>query len=67
MKYTIQYEREADKRWIAEIPALPGVLAYGVTKKDATAKVEALALRAVAEKIEHGEVSPNFSIAFTTL
>lgn len=67
MKYNIQFERETDGRWIAEINDLPGVLAYGATKKEAIVKVEALALRAVAEKIEHGEVSPDFAISFTTL
>ena len=67
MKYSIQFEREADGRWIAEIADLPGVLAYGATKEDAIAKVEALALRAVAEKIEHGETSSDFTISFSTL
>lgn len=67
MKYNIQFERESDGRWIAEIVNLPGVLAYGATKKEAIAKAEALALRVVAEKIEHGEVSPDFAISFTTL
>lgn len=67
MKYNIQFEQEADGRWIAEINDLPGVLAYGATKNEALAKAEALALRVVAEKIEHGEASPDFAISFTTL
>lgn len=54
MKYNIQFEQEHDGRWIAEVPDLPGVLAYGETKDEALAKVEALALRVVAEKIELG-------------
>ena len=67
MKYNIKFEREDDRRWIAEIVDLPGVLAYGKTKKEATAKVEALALRVVAEKVEHGEITPNFAISFNVL
>ena len=66
MKYKIQCERETDGRWIAEIEELPGVLAYGKTKKEAIAKAEALALRVISEKIEHGESSPDFTISFTT-
>ena len=67
MKYNIQFEQEHDGRWIAEVPNLPGVLVYGDTKDKALAKVEALALRVVAEKIEHGESSPDFTISFSTL
>ena len=54
----IEFEREEDGRWIAEIPELPGVMAYGATQKDARAKVEALALRALADRLEHGETIP---------
>ena len=67
MKYNIQFEQEHDGRWIAEVPDLPGVLAYGRTKDEALAKVEALALRVVAERIELGESSPDFTISFSTL
>ncbi len=52
MNFAIEFEQEDDGRWIAEIPALPGVMAYGVTRADAESKVEALALRVVADKIE---------------
>ena len=55
MTFNIELEQEADGRWIAEVSAIPGVLAYGVTKPDAVAKVQALALRALAERLEHGE------------
>jgi predicted RNase H-like HicB family nuclease len=55
MKLTIETDREADGRWIAEVPELPGVMAYGATKGDAMAKAETLALRALAEQLEHGE------------
>ncbi len=52
MKFQIEIDRENDGRWIAEIPALPGVMAYGKTRQEAIAKVEALALRVVADKTE---------------
>jgi len=55
LRLTIDTEQEEDGRWIAEIPELPGVMAYGPTRSDAVAKVEALALRVLAERIEHGE------------
>jgi predicted RNase H-like HicB family nuclease len=54
-RFTIEIEREADGRWIAEIPALPGVLAYGATRDQAIARAKALALRVLAERLEHGE------------
>jgi predicted RNase H-like HicB family nuclease len=54
----IENEQEEDGRWIAEIPALPGVLAYGATKADANAKAQALALRVIADRLEHGESLP---------
>jgi predicted RNase H-like HicB family nuclease len=54
----IEIEREDDGRWIAEIPALPGVLAYGMTEADARAKTKALAFRVIADRIENGEPLP---------
>jgi predicted RNase H-like HicB family nuclease len=51
----LEVEREDDGRWIAEAPALPGVMAYGSTRAEALAKVEALALRVLADRLEHGE------------
>lgn len=54
----IEYHREEDGRWLADIPALPGVTAYGRTKKQATAAVQALALRLIADRLEHGEAVP---------
>jgi predicted RNase H-like HicB family nuclease len=54
-RFAIQVEREADGGWIAEIAALPGVLAYGATGEEAIAKAKALALRVLAERLEHGE------------
>lgn len=58
MNFTIECEEEADGRWIAEVPQLPGVLCYGVTADEAMAKAEVLALRAMAERLEHGESRP---------
>ena len=65
MNYTIQHEQEDDGRWLAEVPELPGVLAYGLTPQEAMSKAEILALRVIAEHLEHGEsipVSINISI-----
>ena len=55
MTLTIETEREVDGRWIAEVMEIPGAMAYGETRKDAVAKAQALALRVIAERIEHGE------------
>jgi predicted RNase H-like HicB family nuclease len=60
----IDFEREEDGRWIAEIEALPGVMAYGVTRAEARGKVEALALRTLADRIEHGEKVPEVGDLF---
>ena len=51
----IEIEQETDGRWLAEIPALPGTLAYGDSREDASDKAKALALRVLADKMEHGE------------
>jgi predicted RNase H-like HicB family nuclease len=56
MQLTIRLLRETDGRWIADIPELPGVTAYGVTPEEATVTAKALALRVMAEEIEHGEM-----------
>jgi predicted RNase H-like HicB family nuclease len=55
---TIETEQEQDGRWIAEVPSLPGVLAYGETKSDASAKAQALALRVIADRLDNGEPLP---------
>lgn len=55
MNFTIEHEQENDGRWLAEVPQLPGVLAYGATEGEAMAKVQALALRVLAERIEQDE------------
>jgi predicted RNase H-like HicB family nuclease len=54
----IESEREDDGRWIAELPALPGVLSYGATEAEAQAKVKALALRVIADRLDNGEPLP---------
>jgi predicted RNase H-like HicB family nuclease len=58
MRLVIEIEREGDGRFLAEVPALPGVMAYGAAEAEAVAKVKALALRVLAERIEHGEPVP---------
>jgi predicted RNase H-like HicB family nuclease len=54
----IEFEKEDDGRWIAEIPELPGVMAYGDSRNEAISKAEALALRVLADRLEHGEEIP---------
>ena len=58
MKFKVEIEREEDGRWIAEVMELPGVMAYGASSEEAKAKVQALALRVVADRLEHGEAGP---------
>lgn len=61
----IELEQEVDGRWVGEVTDLPGVMAYGVTRPDAVARVQALALRVLAERLEHGEAVPEFlQVAF---
>jgi len=65
MNFEVEFEQETDGRWIAEIPELPGVLAYGVTPLQAGARAKALALRVVAERMENEDSIPGInSIAF---
>jgi predicted RNase H-like HicB family nuclease len=68
MQLTIRLLRETDGRWIADISELPGVTVYGASPEEATRKAKALALRVIAEEIEHGEMNPSadtlrFSVA----
>ena len=60
----IEIEREVDGRWIADCADLPGVMAYGDSKADAVAKVKALALRVLADLLEHGENVPDLAEVF---
>lgn len=58
MNFTIELELESDGRWLAEFLELPGVLAYGATAEEAVSKAEVLALRVIAERLEHNESRP---------
>lgn len=68
MNFTIEFEQETDGRWIAEVVDIPGALAYGQSQQESLARVEALALPVIAERLEHGEieaglVSVSFAVA----
>jgi predicted RNase H-like HicB family nuclease len=65
MNLTVETEQEADGRWIAEVPELSGVLAYGSSREQAIAHAEALALRVIAERLEHGEDVPDMTQMFS--
>lgn len=60
----VEIEREDDGRWIGEVRSLPGVLAYGQTHEEALARTEVLALRVLADRLEHGEAVPELSALF---
>jgi predicted RNase H-like HicB family nuclease len=60
----IEIQKEADGRWIAEIPDLPGVMSYGRSQEEAVAKAKALALRVLADRLEHGETIPELGEIF---
>jgi len=60
----IEIEREDDGRWVAEVPDLSGVMVYGETRKDAIARVQSLALRVIADRLDHGEAIPELDELF---
>lgn len=62
---TIETEREADGRWLAEVLEIAGALTYGPTRERAIANAQALALRAMAERLEHGEEVPDLAGVFS--
>jgi predicted RNase H-like HicB family nuclease len=65
MRLRVETEREDDGRWIAEVPELAGVMAYGATREEAAAAAEALAFRVLADRLEHGETAPEpLEVAF---
>jgi predicted RNase H-like HicB family nuclease len=64
MKYKIELEQETDGRWIAEIESLSGAMVYGDTREQAIMNVEVLALRILADRLEHGEVSEELELLF---
>lgn len=61
MNLTVEFDREEDGRWIADVVNLPGAMAYGRTQAEALAAVKALALRILADKLEHGELPTELS------
>lgn len=63
-RFKVELEQEEDGRWIAEIADLPGALVYGATREEALRKVEALALRVIADRLEHDEDAPDVSDLF---
>jgi predicted RNase H-like HicB family nuclease len=65
MTFAIEIEQEKDGRWVAEIPEIPGAMVYGQTREEAVSRVEALALRVLAERIENGETSPLIEKVFS--
>lgn len=67
MSLRIETEREEDDRWLAEIPDLPGVLSYGQNREEAVARVKALSLRILADRLEHGEDIPFFAEVFSVV
>lgn len=64
MKFTVEYEQEVDGRWLAEVKEIPGVLAYGKTPEEAVAHAQALALRVVADQLDHGESAAALMFSF---
>ena len=58
MQLSVEVEQEEDGRWLSEVPELPGVLAYGQTRSEAVVRAQVLALRVIADRIEHGEALP---------
>jgi predicted RNase H-like HicB family nuclease len=63
LRFVIETEQEVDGRWIAEIGQVPGALAYGKTKEEAINKAYAIALRSVADDVEHSQQDPPNSIS----
>jgi predicted RNase H-like HicB family nuclease len=66
-KLTVEVEPEEDGRWLAEVPDLPGVLAYGRTRPEAIARAQALCLRVLADRLEHGEDVPEMGGVFSVV
>ena len=65
MQFTVESEQEDDGRWIGEVIELRGVLAYGQTREEAIARAQALALRVLADRLEHGEELPEVAQLFS--
>ncbi len=67
MSLTVEIDEEEDGRWIAEVPELPGVMAYGQTRKQAIEHVQALSLRVLADRLDHGEHVPQMDNVFAVV
>jgi predicted RNase H-like HicB family nuclease len=67
MNFTIETEQETEGRWLAEVTELPGVLVYGVTRPEAIVRVQALALRVLADRLDHGEEVPGVDRVFSVV
>jgi predicted RNase H-like HicB family nuclease len=65
--FAVEIEQEDDGRWIAEVPDLPGVMVYGMTRDEAVAKAEALALRVLADRLDNGEALPQLNTVFSVV
>jgi predicted RNase H-like HicB family nuclease len=61
MSFTVEIDREDDGRWLAEVPDLPGVMVYGATRGEALARAKALALRVIADRLEHEGALPELA------
>jgi predicted RNase H-like HicB family nuclease len=67
MPLTIEVEQDTDGRWLAEVPELPGVMIYGSTRREAIDRVQALALRVLADRLDHGEPVPQMGGVFAVV
>ncbi len=64
---TIEVEQEVDGRWIAEVPELSGVMAYGQSRQEAIDRIQALSLRVLADRLDHGEPVPQMEVVFAVM
>jgi predicted RNase H-like HicB family nuclease len=67
MPLTVEVEQEEDGRWLAEVPELPGVLAYGQTRQEAIDRAQSLSLRVLADRLDHGEAVPQMDSVFAVM
>ncbi len=67
LNLTIEIEQEDDGRWIADVPAIPGVMVYGESRDEAVSRVQALALRVLADRLENGEPVPQAADFFSVV
>ena len=67
MPLRVEVEQEEDGRWLAEVPAVPGAMAYGGTRAEAVGRAQAVALRALADRLEHGEPAPEAGGVFAVV